>query len=670
MNANLLNEFRGGYAYQNSLNTFGIDGQPFDGPGLLKRLGMQGIRSDPPAGSQIPDISINAFTSTGEGRESIVRSRNLQFSDNLTWIKGRHTYKFGADIRRLRTTVITSFTTGDDMGSYGFNGQYTGYGVADFLLGVPNQTTLANTGKDVNGVTIHYGFYAQDDFKVSNKLTVNFGVRYEVHPMFFDKALTTTQFDRAFPGGRVVLPNEESKKFTAPTFLASIGNTPVVLAKDVGLPERLRFTDFNNVAPRFGFAWRPLGNKTVIRGGYGIFTSTILGSVFYTISGIHVSDTRTFPNALTSSGVPELVFPRPFRSGLGSAGGRPDFRRATQWDGADPYTQQWSLTVEHELPFRIGMRVSYSGSKAIKLFSSPDLNQVRPNTIGYTAAAASRPYPNWQIVYTRDPNTQSFYNASTVEVNKRYASGLFFQSSWVWAHGTSNATGSNGGGFASENGSVPTDRFNLALDKGNLPGTRRHRFLTTATYDLPFGKLAGNNYFGKLIAQGWQISGILLWQSGLYLTPTTGNVTDPSGTALNTRAANRPDYTGTSHGNLASDVRSVDRWFDPAAFTVPGRVNGVALPNNGAIGRFGYVGPGSLLGPNTTVLSMKMQKRFNFTERIYATLEGSAANLGNTPNFGNPQLNITNAQFGRITATQGQENAGSRSLQVGIRLGF
>lgn len=668
--ANLLNEVRGGYAYQNSVNTFGIDGKTFDGPGLLKRLGMQGIRDDPPQGSQIPDVSINAFTSTGEGRESIIRSRNLQFADNLTWIKGRHSFKFGTDIRRLRTTDITSFTTGDDMGSYNFNGQYTGFGVADYLLGIPNQTTLANTGKDVNGVTIHYGFYAQDDFKISSKFTLNYGVRYEIHPMFFDQALTTTQFDRAFPGGRIVLANEAAKKFSAPTFLASIGNTPVVLAKDVGLPERLRLTDYNNFAPRLGFAWRPFGNKTVIRGGYGIFTSTILGSVFYTISGIHVSDVRTFPNSLTAGGVPELVFPRPFRSGLGASGGRPDFRRATQWDGADPYTQQWSLTVERELPYRIGIRLSYSGSKTIKLFSSPDLNQVRPNTIGYTAAAPSRPYPNWQIVYTRDPNTQSFYNSGMVEVNKRYSGGLFFQSSWVWAHGTSNATGSNGGGFASENGSVPTDRFNLALDKGNLPGTRRHRALTTVTYDLPFDKFGGNNYMAKLLAKGWQLSGILLWQSGLFLTPTTGNVTDPSGTALNTRATNRPDYTGTSHGNLDSSIRTVDRWFDGSAFSVPGRVNGVTLPNNGAIGRFGYVGPGSLVGPNTTVLSMKMQKRFEITERVFATLEGSAANLGNTPNFGNPQLNITNAQFGRITSTQGQENAGSRSLQVGVRIGF
>jgi hypothetical protein len=666
----LLNEFRAGFAAQDSISTFGIAGKTFDGPGLLKSVGMQGIRPDPPAGSQIPDLAINNYTSTGEGRESITRSRTAQFANNLTWLKGRHAFKFGADIRRLRTTDITSFTTGDDMGSYSFNGQYTGFSVADYLLGVPNTTTLANTGKDVDGVTYHYGFYLQDDFKVNAKLTLNVGLRYEIHPMFYDNALTTTQFDRAFPGGRIVLANEEAKKFTSPTFLASIGNTPVLLAKDVGLPESLRHTDYNNVAPRFGFAYRPFGNKTVIRGGYGIFTSTILGSVFYTISGIHVSDTRTFPNQLGTNGLPELVFPRPFRSGLGASGGKPDFRRATQWDGADPYTQQWSLTLEHELPFKIGFRATYSGSKAIKLFSSPDLNQVKPNTLGYAAASGSRPYPNWQIIYTRDPNTQSFYNAGTFEVNRRYSGGLFFQSSWVWAHGTSNATGSNGGGFAAENGSVPTDRFNLALDKGNLPGVRRHRSLTTVTYDLPFEKWAGASRFAKAVAGGWQLSGILLWQSGQYLTPTTGNVTDPSGTALNTRATNRPDYTGTAYGNLPSGERNVNRWFDVAAFSVPGRVNGVTLPNNGAIGRFGYVGPGSLVGPNTTVLSTKIQKKFAITERISALLEGSASNLGNTPNFGTPQLNITNSAFGRITSTQGVENAGSRSLQVGTRISF
>ena len=320
---------------------------------------MQGIRSDPPAGSQTPDVQINQFTGSGSGRESITRSRTWQFADNLSWVRGRHSLKFGADIRRLNTTDITSFFTGDDMGTYGFNGQYTGFGMADFLLGVPVTTTLANTGKDVDGVTYHTGLFAQDDFRVTPKLTLSYGVRYEMHPMFYDNALTTTNFDRAFPGpgARIVLANEEARKFTSPAFAASIGNTPIVLAKDVGLPETLRYNDYNNVMPRFGFAYRPFGNnKTVIRGGYGVFTATVLGSVFYTITGIHVSDARTFPNQLVN-GVPALVFPRPFGTGLGALG-VPDFRRATQFDGADPFTQQWNLTVERELPWPTGIRAS------------------------------------------------------------------------------------------------------------------------------------------------------------------------------------------------------------------------------------------------------------------------------------------------------------------------
>jgi hypothetical protein len=661
VSSNKLNEIRFGWARQESLSTFGVGGQTFDGPGLLKTAGMQGIRSDPPKGSQVPDIQINGIRGTGNGRESVTRSRTWQFADNFSWIRGNHTFKFGADIRRLNTTDITSFFTGDDMGTYQFNGQYTGFGLADFLLGIPNTTTIANTGADVDGVTYHTGVYAQDDWRVNRKLTINYGVRYELHPMFYDNALTTTNFDRAFPGpgARIVLANEEARKFSSPAFLASIGATPVVLAKDVGLPETLRYNDYNNFMPRFGFAYRPFtNNKTVIRGGYGIFTATILGSVFYTITGIHVSDARTFPNQLVN-GVPALQFPRPFGTGLGALG-VPDFRRGTQFDGADPYTQQWNLTVERELPWQIGFRASYIGSRSIKLFSSPDLNQVAANTQGFATARLSRPYPVWNIVYVRDPNTGAWFNSFAFEANKRMSNGLFFQTSYTHAKNLSNATGSDGSGFAAENGSVPTDRFNQRLDYGNVPATRRHRFLTTFSYELPFGKWLGKNKAANLVAGGWQLSGILLVQSGPYLTPTTGNITDPSGTGLNTRANNRPDVAGTARGNKESGARSVDAFWDRAAFSIP----------QSNIGRFGNAAPGSLIGPMTRSLSMKMQKTFRFTERFFFQLEGSAANLTNTPNFGNPNANTSVPQFGRITSTQSVENSGSRNLQVGLKVGF
>ncbi|MDX2179980.1 MAG: TonB-dependent receptor [Bryobacteraceae bacterium] len=657
--ANLLNEFRFGYANQRTLRTFGVGGQPFDGVSLMSRIGMQGLPPDPPKGAQAPNIGINGFAGTGIGREGGILSNTYQFADNLTWIKGAHTFKFGADIRRLRTTDITSFFSGDDLGVYSFNGQYSGFGFADFLLGIPNQTQFANTGADVDGVTYHYGFYAQDDWKATKKLTLSVGLRYELHPMFYDNALTTTNFDRAFPGpgARVVIANEEARKFTAEAFKASIGNTPIALAKDVGLPETLRYNDYDNFAPRFGFAYRPFdNNKTVIRGGYGIYTATVLGSVFYTITGIHVSDARTFPNQLVN-GVPALRFPAPFGTGLGALG-VPDFRRGTQWDGEDPYTQQWSFTIERELPAQIGLRATYSGSRTIKLFSSPDLNQVAPNTQGFATARLSRPYPVWNIVYVRDPNRQAFYQGVTFEATKRYRNGLFFQTSYVWSKNLSNATGSAGSGFASENGDVPTDRFSNRLDYGNVPGTRRHRWLTTFAYDLPFAKDA--NRFLKLAIGGWQLSGIYLWQSGQFVTPNTGNATDPSGTNLAQRGTNRPDYTGTSYGNLESDRRAVAAWFDRSAFSIPAS----------NIGRFGYVGPGMLIGPPTRTFSAKLQKRFSFTERIYAQLEGSAANLTNTANFDIPALNVNAADFGRITSTLGVENAGSRNLQVGLRIGF
>jgi hypothetical protein len=182
----------------------------------------------------------------------------------------------------------------------------------------------------------------------------------------------------------------------------------------------------------------------------------------------------------------------------------------------------------------------------------------------------------------------------------------------------------------------------------------------------------GQSFDGPgLLRTGWQISGILLVQSGPFLTPVTGNVADPGGTAVSSRANSRPDWTGSSYGNLAGSARTVNAWWDRAAFTIPGHgADGRPLPNNGAVGRFGNAAPGGLIGPGTPALSMKLQKRLAITERFFAQLEGSAANLTNAPNFGFPNRNVSVQQFGRVTSTQGEERARSGSLQIGSRIGF
>ena len=662
LKSNMVNEFRFGFSDRPRDVDFGPGGKAFDGPALVKSLGIQGLRSDPPKVASVPDFGITGFTGTGRSRGFQQLSFNMQFTDNLTWTRGRHTFKFGVDVKRLRATDNISFFSGDDLGEYRFNGMFSGNPFADYLLGFPQRTRVANTSPDIDGLAYHHAYYAQDDWKITSKLTLNYGMRYEIQQPFWDRTLQLANFDRDFPGGRVIVPNQASLALTSAPFRASIGNTPVITAAEAGIPERLRKTDLNNFMPRIGFAYRPWGNRTVVRGGYGIFSVTILGAVFYSLTGIHTSDTRTYDNTAVA-GVPQLRFPNPFGTGLGTlpSVGNADFRRGNQIDGPTPYAQQWNLTIERDLGWNTGVRLTYQGSHSIKMYSSPDLNQLRPNTIGFAAARPSRPYPNWAIVYSRDNGVSSKYNALLMEVNKRFSRGFGFQSSWAWSKNLTNSVGSNSTGFAGEAGSVPTDRFNLGLDYGNLSPTRRHRWLTVFNYTLPFAG-ASSSRLMRTVAGGWDLSGILILQTGPFLTPITNATTDPSGTNVDSRANNRPDYAAnvTNYGNLPQDQRNIFGWFDRASFANP--------PAN--VGRFGYAGPGQLIGPGTQTVSAKLAKRVPITERVALQMEGSFTNLLNHANFGIPALTINAANFGRITGTQGAEFGSGRTVQVGMRLSF
>ena len=661
--ANLLNEFRGGLSGRNVSKVFDLIGRD-----VIKQIGIQGLTANLPAGPGVPNVDITGFVTSGTGRGFTQTDRTYQFIDNVTWTRGRHTIKFGADVRRLSTTDLLSFTTGDDFGDYIFDGTVTGingngiigHPFAAFLLGIPDRTQYSVTGPDIDGTVWHHGLYIQDDWKVTPKLTLSFGLRYELHPPFTEKTFNITNFDRKT--GNAVVANAEALKAVSPGFAASIGTNKVVTAKEAGLPEVLRTTDYNNFAPRFGFAYRPFGNtKTVVRGGYGIYTVSILGSVFYSLTGVHTSDVRAFTNSFTGS-TPAFQFPLPFLGGAGRipAVGTQDFRTANQTDYVDPYNQQWSLTLEQELGWQTALRVSYNGQHAVKLTVSPDYNQVLANTVGFATAFNQRPYVNWNIIFSRDNGASSRYHGLTTELNKRFTKGLQFQSSWVWQKNLANGEGSAPSSFSAENGGGRLlDRFNLNGDYGNVSYSRRHRFLTTFIWEVPVGK--GRGYLADApavvdhVLGGWQLSGIALFQTGVFQTPTyTG--TDPSGTGASRRATLRPDIVGdpkVSNGTAS-------KWYERAAYATPA--------NN--IGRYGTASVGSLVGPGTKNFSMALAKKFRFTERTGLNFEAQFSNVFNHLNLGNPSTNTSSSAFGTITGTQSAEGTGPRVIQMGLRLFF
>jgi hypothetical protein len=683
-----LNEFRFGLSRNFRGGSF-----PIDGARLVQDLGLQGLGPNfPPNG--IPNVIFGGLTSNfAHGRNGVVHSQSWQANNNTTWTRGRHTIKFGVDIRRLRSTDITSFTTGDDYGDFDFEGRFSGNDFADFLLGIPDASQISRTGPDSDGRVWHYHFYAQDSFKLSPKLTLEYGLRYEYHPPFKDEQFNISNFDRTVPiTGRVVIPSDPlAQKITAPGFLTSINAcpvskgpvngvpcTPFLTAKEANWPETLRFPWKKNFDPRVGFAYRPFSDtKTVIRGGAGIFTMTILGSVFYSLTAIHSSDVTAYQNSL-QGGRPVFQWPQTSGGvGIGSVPvGTQDFRTANGEHFRDPYSIQWNLSVEREVGWSTGLRVSYIGLRSIHLPWAPDLNQPQPSTTPFTRRPLTdRPFPNWNIIFSRDSGGNGIYNALQTELTHRFKSGLTLDSAWTWSKNIADNAGPAPSGYAAENGGGRnTNSLCRACDRGNVAASRRHRWISTFVYELPFGK--GKQFGGSMnpiahaIVGGWRLSGIMLLQTGPFLTPIMSGG-DPSGTNAIGRGTQRPDAVGNIGGNL--DNPTADVWWNRSAFVCPGRTPGASDQFNcnvGAIGRFGNAGVGTLVGPGTVNLSMGFGKDFRVTEKSKLKFDGSFSNLPNHPNLADPSNNITTSSFGRITSARGADSGGNRVGQFSLRLEF
>ena len=682
----LLNEFRGGISYAPSGASF-----PFDGLAFTNSLNLKDIQRDI-FFNGLPNFSIDKMTSFSKGRPGRGASWNTQFIDNLTWVKGRHTLKFGTDMRILRAESNLGFTGGDNYGDYLFTGNFSGAPFADFIFGVPVQTGIAVVVLDNDGRSTHYNWYAQDSFKMSKRLTLDFGLRYEYHPGYHDAGLNIANFDRTVPRtGRVVIPtDQQAAKLVAPGVQlsvnacpgAAIGGvpcTPFVTAKEAGIPESLRKNYLKRLDPRIGFAFR-FNDKTTVRGSYGIYDMSLLGSVFFSLTGTVQSDVRSFNN-VGADGKPVFVLPETRTAGSGIRGGSLgtfQFRTANQIDFHPPYMQQWGFSIDRQLMSTMGLRLSYIGNKSTDLPWAPDLNQPLSSTTYFSQRPLTdRPFPNWDLIYSRDAGANSTYNAFQAELNRRFSSGLSFTTAYTLAKHLADNAGPNPSSFAGETGGGRvTNSLNRNADRGDVYATRRHRSITTLYYELPFGK--GRRYMMRAnslvdaVLGGWTVSSILNLQTGPYLTPIFSGG-DPSGTNAPNRGTQRPDRIG--NGSLSNPARSL--WLDRSAFLCPGRaadalqfncsVGVVPGRDPAPIGRFGNSGVGIVTGPGTVGWNLGMSKRFRLVERFSLKMEGSFTNVPNRTNLGDPNLNIAdNSNFGRITGVRD----GARTGQVSMRLEF
>jgi hypothetical protein len=469
--------------------------------------------------------------------------------------------------------------------------------------------------------------------------------------------------------------------------------TKYVTASQDGLPEGLRQTYKGNFQPRIAFAYRPFNDtKTVIRGGFGIYTMTNLGPLSFNNSGNPTSNLHVYSNSGTQT-APLIKFPNTAPPSVGVVYGGGGLDQGVDPNYRDPQSNQWSLTVERELSANNSLRVSYVGMHSYRLNITEDLNQIPASPIPYNQGATAgvyvdkrAPYQNWTTLYSTFNHGEANYKALQIEGTHRMANGLYYNANYTLAVNKADNQGDTPNSFAGEvNYGIPiTNRFDTYSDYGNEEGTRRNRFLLTGIYQLPFGEgrkyLTHGNWLNEAFG-GWNLNTITLVETGPWLTPSispggcqvapdpvTGlcpsnasgipQTNDQSNTNVTNRGAFlRPDVV--SHNYYAGQSRS--HYFNLAAFS----------PTPVGAGRFGNAGVGTLEGPGTTAVSLGLAKVFTVTEGVHVRFESTFTNVINHTNFLPPATQIDNTStFGQLTAPQTAENAGNRTGQLALRLDF
>ena len=595
------------------------------------------------------------FTGWGGGNPNLNIENTFQFSDNLSVMRGSHSMKVGAEVRRYR------YDRNEGSGQLVFGSIFSsssdspgsGSPFADFLMGFPSSMQGSQLLDWARERDLYTGYYFQDDWKLNRRLTLNLGIRYE---------LFTQPIDARDRGG---------------LFYPAVGY--VVTPGSPGYSRALVLGDHNNFAPRFGFAYAATP-KFTIRGGAGIFYARREPNREATMLGGNVPNTPnvTFPVvSATTTITPPLTVNDPLPVGPSDptlAGFTPQspsgflFRGVDFTNNVNPYVSQWNMSFQYELARDMVVEVSYSGAKGTKLAARINANQIRwEDAMAGRNLQIYRPFNYINNATGKDATiANNVYNALNVRVEKRLSKGLNFLMNYTWSKNL-ESNGSSTMAFSQNGGTVfPLDSYNLHKERTYTPLDIPHVFVISYVYELPFG--AGKTWLNhqgvaNWVFGGWQLNGITYMRSGFPTDIRSGRV-----------AASNQLFATINVPDRVSGVPSVfptwtvDGYFNPAAFTEPGQVRNV---NGTPITMFGNAARRVGRGPGSVNWDFSLFKNFRATERTTVQFRAEAFNLTNTPTFYLPAasssaLTIGNPNFGKLTSS----SATGRQIQFGLKILF
>jgi hypothetical protein len=666
---NLVNDARFGYSrFFNSLGTLSAFNN-----NVVAEIGIPGQNPGDPVTWGIPNIGFSGtgFVGIGDANDGPFANDNntLQFVDKVSWLHGKHSFAFGFEYNRQNYNQIGNQFS---RGLFSFQANATrspqgtgGNAFAEFLLGDIFTSTNAVAIADAKFQRNVWHAFIDDTWKVSPKLTLALGLRYELTPPFtntrgnyFTVKIPKIEFIANAPQADWPFFVRQGN-CTDPYQGLNIRWTSTKAVCGGGLNNNLLETKYKNFAPRIGVTYG-FDDKTVIRAGFGVFYMQDIGNAMYFDLARNIAARVTLNSNI---GTPTLFWNNAIPGGNGTiAQVPPPYAFTASYDHATSYTMQYLLNVQRQFGKDWVVEVGYLGSVSRHLYGFQNINQAVPGTTGSIASRV--PFPNFGVIQLVADGFNANYSSGSVKATRRFSEGMNLITSYTWSKSMDNSSGIRNQGFDTL---FPQDNRCLRCEYALSAFDTRHRFALGGVYELPLGKGKRadiQNSFANAVAGGWQLSANMTIQSGV---PQTLGIGGADNAATGNQGTDRPNYTGVGNGYAAN--RTPSRWYDPASFAVA------------PAGTFGNVGRNTMITPHFQSIDMALAKRFPmpYSERHALQFRLEAFNVFNHPSWGAPNGNIlAGAVFSGAPSNAARQGFGvisstaipMRQLQLGLKYSF